>query len=102
MTARICQTCAVQYPDTPQPPEACPICQDERQSVGSEGQRWTSPTDLAREHSVIVREEEPDRYGLGVEPAVGIRPRELLVHPRRGRPLGLHPAARRAGPAPHR
>ena len=43
-----CLTCAVQYPDTPRPPENCPICLDERQYVGWEGQRWTTRDELLR------------------------------------------------------
>jgi hypothetical protein len=79
MPAWICQTCAVQYPDTPQPPDGCPICQDERQYVGWDGQQWTTMTDLGREHTVVVREEEPDLYGIGLEPGFGIGQRALLV-----------------------
>ena len=43
MPAWICVTCAVQQADTEVPPERCPICEDERQYVGWEGQRWTTP-----------------------------------------------------------
>jgi hypothetical protein len=69
----------VQYLDTPQPPVGCPICQDERQYVGWEGQQWTTMTDLGRDHTVVVREEEPDLYGIGLEPGFGIGQRALLV-----------------------
>ena len=40
----ICATCGVQYPA---PREDCPICLDERQYVGWDGQRWTSLAELA-------------------------------------------------------
>jgi hypothetical protein len=79
MPAWICVTCAVQSPDTPRPPEGCPICLDERQYVGWEGQRWTSRDELLRDHASELREEEPDLLGIGVTPAVGIGQRALLV-----------------------
>ena len=79
MTAWICRTCAVQYPDTEQSPAECPICLDERQYVGSGGQQWTSMPELAVGHTNELREEEPGLLGIGVEPQVGIGQRALLV-----------------------
>lgn len=87
MPAWICATCAVQYAETDQPPQRCPICEDERQYVGWEGQRWTTMTDLALDHSVELREEEPDLLGVGVQPAVAIGQRALLVRTRHGNVL---------------
>ena len=79
MPAWICVTCAVQYPDTGQPPARCPVCEDERQYVGWGGQRWTTADELARDHRSVLREEEPDLLGVGVDPAVAIGQRALLV-----------------------
>ena len=79
MPAWICATCAVQYPDSADPPERCPICEDERQYVGWGGQRWTTREELLRDHRSVLREEEPDLVGVGVEPAVAIGQRALLV-----------------------
>jgi len=79
MPAWICATCAVQHADTPQPPDTCAICSDERQYVGWEGQRWTTMAELGRDHAVLLREEEPGLVGIGVEPAVAIGQRALLV-----------------------
>lgn len=79
MPAWICVTCGVQYPDTDAPPQACPICLDERQYVGWGGQQWTTPADIARDHHTVLREEEPDLVGVGVEPAFAIGQRALLV-----------------------
>ena len=47
-TAWICVTCATQFAPSPQPPAECPICLDERQYVGPEGQRWTTLGGAAR------------------------------------------------------
>jgi hypothetical protein len=79
MPAWICLTCGVQYSDTPRPPGSCPICLDERQYVGWEGQRWTMRDELLRDHASELREEEPDLVGVGVTPAVAIGQRALLV-----------------------
>ncbi|HEY7047582.1 MAG TPA: MBL fold metallo-hydrolase [Jatrophihabitantaceae bacterium] len=87
MPAWICATCAVQYPDTDRPPGQCPICLDERQYVGWEGQRWTTPAELAREHRTVLREEEPDLIGIGLEPSFGIGQRALLVRTPHGNVL---------------
>jgi hypothetical protein len=79
MPAWICVTCGVQYPDTELPPDSCPICLDERQYVGWDGQRWTTSRDLAGDHHVVLRQEEPDLIGVGVEPSFAIGQRALLV-----------------------
>lgn len=80
MTAWICATCGNQYADTPEPPDGCAICLDERQYVGEGGQRWTSLAELAAAgHRTEVRELEPGLYGIDVEPQFGIGQRALLV-----------------------
>ena len=79
MPAWICATCGVQYADTAQPPAQCAICVDERQYVGWGGQRWITMAELASDHAVVLRDEEPDLTGVGVEPAFGIGQRALLV-----------------------
>jgi hypothetical protein len=77
--AWICATCAVQQPESAEPPRHCPICEDERQYVGWQGQRWTTREELLADHRSVLREEEPDLLGVGVEPAVAIGQRALLV-----------------------
>jgi hypothetical protein len=77
--AWICATCGVQHPDTVEPPARCAICDDERQYVGADGQKWTTMSDLAESHVVVIKEEEPGLFGVGVEPSVAIGQRALLV-----------------------
>ena len=69
----ICRTCAVQFPDSAEPPAACPICEDPRQYVPPEGQLWTTLDELRREHRADIRELEPGLVGIGMEPAFGHR-----------------------------
>jgi hypothetical protein len=84
VTAWICVTCGVGYPDTPDPPDACPICLDERQYVGHAGQRWLAPGALSDRHRADVRELEPGLTGLGMNPSFAIGQRALLVQTPRG------------------
>lgn len=82
----ICQTCAAEFPDTATPPDACPICEDERQYVKPEGQKWTTADELLKAgHNTELRELEPGLLGIGVTPQVGIGQRALLIeHPEGG------------------
>jgi len=77
--AFICVTCGTQYPPSPEPPPACPICLDERQYVGHDGQRWTTLTELAAGYRNRIEEVEPGLLGIGTEPAFGIGQRALHV-----------------------
>ena len=87
MPAWICRTCGVQYPVSDEPPAACPVCLDERQYVGWDGQQWTTMAELAGDRAVLLREEEPDLIGVGVEPAFAIGQRALLVRTPHGNVL---------------
>src|SRR3954464_8131644 len=98
MTAWICATCGVQYPDTEQPPPGCPICSDERQYVGWDGPQWTTMPELAQHHANEMREEEADLIGLGVTPSFGIGQRALLVRTPAGNLRGTASPARQAHP----
>ena len=86
MTHWICVTCATQFAATEEPPERCPICVDERQYVGPGGQRWTTLAELAQEHRCELRE-DAGMLGIGVEPAVAIGQRMLLVETGEGNVL---------------
>ncbi len=79
MPAWICVTCGVQFPVSTDPPHSCPICLDERQYVGWDGQRWTTQAALATDHRNELRNEEPDLVGIGTSPSFAIGQRALLV-----------------------
>lgn len=80
MTDWICRTCAVEYPDTDDPPGSCPICSDERQYVRPDGQRWTTRDELrAAGHRGSLAEVEPGLTRISVQPELGIGQRALLV-----------------------
>ncbi len=75
----ICVTCGTQYPESGAPPEHCPICEDERQYIGSSGQRWTTLDKLRSDHHNIVKTEEPGLTGIGTEPKFAIGQRAPLI-----------------------
>lgn len=74
----ICRTCGTQFPDTPAPPEGCPICLDERQYVPLDGQRWTTLEEM-RTTLKARWEGQGDFIGIGSTPNFGIGQRALLV-----------------------
>ena len=74
----ICATCGVQFAATEEPPQQCPICEDERQYIGWSGQRWTTLDELRARHHNQVRE-DLGLVGIGTEPAFAIGQRALLV-----------------------
>ena len=80
MPCHICVTCGAQFSDAPAPPQACPVCEDDRQYVGRNGQQWTCANTLKAEgHHNVLRTEEPGVIGIGIEPSFGIGQRALLI-----------------------
>ena len=78
-TPYICVTCGTQFAAPERAPERCPICDDERQYVGWDGQRWTTLENLSRDYHNVIRAEEPGLTGIGTHPSFAIGQRALLV-----------------------
>lgn len=79
MPAYICVTCGTQYPESDTPPEHCLICEDERQYIGWQGQRWTTLDSLQTTHKNAFKLEEANLMGIGTEPRFAIGQRALLI-----------------------
>ncbi|PKR87368.1 MBL fold metallo-hydrolase [Pleomorphomonas diazotrophica] len=47
----VCVTCGTQYPGV-EHRDDCPVCRDERQFVGWDGQRWTTSAEVAASHEI--------------------------------------------------
>src|SRR4051812_8624325 len=77
--AHLCVTCGTQFAETDEPPANCPICDDERQYVGWEGQRWTTLPEMLGHFKNVIREEEPGLHSIHTEPRIGIVQRAFLV-----------------------
>ena len=75
----VCATCGAWFPDAEGPPDACPICEDDRQWVPAAGQRWTTPDEILDGRTPDVREHEPGLTGIGLAPSFAIGQRMLLV-----------------------
>jgi hypothetical protein len=75
----ICVTCGSQYTPTARPPADCAICQDARQYIGLDGQRWTTLHELELKHRNRIREEEQGLYSICTEPPFAIGQRAFLV-----------------------
>jgi hypothetical protein len=83
----ICTTCGVQYAESVLPPEHCAICEDERQYVGWEGQKWTTLKDLQSTHRNRLDVEAPELISLVTEPEFAIGQRALHVRTAAGNVL---------------
>jgi hypothetical protein len=75
----LCTTCGVQYAESVLPPERCLICEDERQYVGWDGQRWTTLKELQSTHRNRLDVEGPELISLVTEPTFAIGQRALHV-----------------------
>src|SRR3954464_5374099 len=82
----LCVTCGSQFAETSGPPERCPICLDERQYVGAQGQEWTTLEAMRQQGkwTNAIREQEPGLVGIGTEPKFGIGQRALLLRTPKG------------------
>ncbi|MCK1297826.1 MBL fold metallo-hydrolase [Bradyrhizobium sp. 24] len=73
-----CETCGAQFPDGENPPTSCPICEDERQYVGWNGQTFLTREALSERHRMVWRD-DLGLTGLALEPSFAIGQRALLV-----------------------
>ena len=79
MPGYVCATCGVQYPETEEPPPACLICEEPRQYVPPEGQRWTTLEALRADHRNTFEELETGLTGIATEPEFAIGQQAFLV-----------------------
>ena len=78
MPAYLCATCGIQYAESSTPPAACPVCEDERQYVGWQGQQWLTADALRATHRLRI-EDDAGLLGLGIAPDFAIPQRALLL-----------------------
>jgi hypothetical protein len=78
MKCFICETCGTQYAEATAPPPHCPVCEDERQYVGWNGQTWTTHEALRARHTLLL-EDELGLLAIGLTPAFAINQRALYL-----------------------
>jgi hypothetical protein len=78
VTAFVCVTCGTHHAPSQAPPERCAVCEDARQYVPEDGQRWTTGDALGGDHHNEIRR-DGDLEGVGMDPAFAIGQRALLV-----------------------
>lgn len=83
----ICVTCGTQFAESPQPPAHCPICEDERQYIGANGQQWTTLDALQTDRTLVIEPLETGLYRLKPEPKIGIGQYAYLVQTPNGNVL---------------
>ena len=88
MNAWICLTCGTQFTPSNNPPNACPICRDERQYIGRHGQQWTTLARMQVDgfHNDL-RELEPRLTEIHTAPKFAIGERALLLQTDEGNVL---------------
>ncbi len=79
MPIYLCNACGTSFPESGRPPDACPICEDERQFVPASGQAWTTADDLAASHSNLWQRHEPGLFEIRTRPGFGIGQRAFLL-----------------------
>jgi hypothetical protein len=80
----LCVTCGTQFPPADHAPQRCPICEDERQFVGLQGQQWTTLAQLQRTHRNTLYQEGERIWGVTTAPAFAIGQRALLIRTGQG------------------
>jgi glyoxylase-like metal-dependent hydrolase (beta-lactamase superfamily II) len=75
----ICTRCGMQFAETAEPPAHCPLCRDERQYLGPNGQEWTTLEGLARTSRNTVRPIEDGITGISTEPVFAIGQRAMCI-----------------------
>src|SRR5215217_6276949 len=83
----ICLTCGTLFPPSDSVPDACPICDDDRQYVGLYGPQWTSLAAMRGRYHNRFAELEPGLTSIVTEPAFAIGQRAYLIQTPQGNVL---------------
>lgn len=87
LKAPICVTCGTQYLPGDGVPERCPICEDDRQYIGPNGQRWTTLAEMRGNFHNHVYPVEAGLTGIVTQPSFGIGQRAFLIETPHGNVL---------------
>lgn len=87
MPNHLCITCGTQFGERDEPPERCPICEDDRQYVNPAGQQWTMLASEQGRHANTIAELAPGILTISTDPKLGIGERAYLLRTERGNVL---------------
>lgn len=86
-TAHLCVGCGTQHAPSRELPASCAICDDDRQYVPPEGQRWTTLDALRGAHRNTITEVEPGLTSIRTERPFAIHHSAFLVQTDEGNVL---------------
>lgn len=75
----ICAACGTQFPLAQPLADLCPICNDDRQYIGDNGQQWTDSDQLKKDHKIRIEPVSENLYSLKIEPGFAIGQRAFLI-----------------------
>jgi len=81
--SKICATCGTKYPNDYKK-DNCIICEDKRQYVPLDGQKWTNSKTLLSNHKVEIKQLKPHLYEFLIKPTFGIGQRAIFVESDQG------------------
>ena len=74
----LCATCGTQFATRQPTPDACPICEDDRQYVGWGGQSWTTHEALGKDRTLKLVDDD-GVLGIGLSPNFAINQRAMFL-----------------------
>ncbi len=83
----VCVTCGIEFAASNKPPARCPICEDERQYVGWDGQKWTTLEEMRGKYRNVIKQEDPGLHSILTQPKIGIGQRAFLLKTDKGNVL---------------
>lgn len=87
MSNFVCLNCGTQFAESKQPPQHCPICEDERQYVGWNGQEWSTVEEIRTSHKNRLETIEFGLVEIHTEPHLAIGQRAFLLQTSEGNVL---------------
>lgn len=84
MTITLCKACGTSYEFSENPPQHCPICEDERQFVPVGGQQWIALNKLTASHSNKWQQHNSALFSIRTIPGFAINQRAFLLRTPQG------------------
>jgi glyoxylase-like metal-dependent hydrolase (beta-lactamase superfamily II) len=75
----LCKTCGTSYETSDTPPTHCPICEDERQYVPADGQKWVDFAGLCASHTNKWKQHDSSLLSLRTVPDFAINQRAFIL-----------------------